>query len=156
MLHVALGNWTKFFVFVGILEKEDRDTLKRNHYSSEISQLTSRVSTTNTSTFTVEWSTLNILRLTDLINCEGMVVYSVRAVGRSVVRLPAPWVTALLLTIDKKLKSGSHCLSSPIVGTDDHNAGRGLKALRFSNIPFMEGTSIKLNTSFFGFATWNS
>ena len=82
-----------------------------------------------------------------------MVVYSVRAVGRSMVRLPAPLVTALLLTIDKKLKSGSHCLSSPIVGTDDHNAGRGLKALRFSNIPFMEGTSIKLNTSFFGFVT---
>ena len=73
--------------------------------------------TTNTSTSTVEWSTLNILRLTDLINCEGMVVYSVRAVGRSVVRLPAPWVNAVLLTIDKKLKSGSHCLSSPIVGT---------------------------------------
>ena len=29
--------------------------------------------------------------LTDLINREGTVVYSVRAVGRSVVRLPASW-----------------------------------------------------------------
>ena len=29
--------------------------------------------------------------LTDLINREGTVVYSVRAVGRSVVRLPGPW-----------------------------------------------------------------
>ena len=29
--------------------------------------------------------------LTDLINHEGTVVYSVRAVGRSVVRLPASW-----------------------------------------------------------------
>ena len=29
--------------------------------------------------------------LTDLINREGTVVYSVRAVGRSVLRLPDPW-----------------------------------------------------------------
>ena len=36
---------------------------------------------------------INILRLTDLRNREGMVVYSVRAVGKSVVRLyvPDPW-----------------------------------------------------------------
>ena len=29
--------------------------------------------------------------ITDLINREGPEVYSVRAVGRSVVRLPGPW-----------------------------------------------------------------
>ena len=28
----------KFFVFVGILEKEDSDALQRNHYSSAISR----------------------------------------------------------------------------------------------------------------------
>ena len=40
-----------------------------------------------------KWSTFNILRLTDLINREGRltVVYSVGAVGRSVVKLPGPW-----------------------------------------------------------------
>ena len=61
----------------------------------------------------------NILRLTDAINREDMVVCSVREVGRSVVRLPglSIVVTALLLKLDKKLKCGSHYLSSPIVGT---------------------------------------
>ena len=34
---------------------------------------------------------MEINPITDLINREGTVVYSVRAVGRSVVRLPGPW-----------------------------------------------------------------
>ena len=36
--------------------------------------------------------------LTDLINLEGPVVYSVRAVGRSVVRLPASWSGSTVVT----------------------------------------------------------
>ena len=63
--------------------------------------------------------TLNILRLSDLITREGSVVDSVRAARWLAYLLPglSTIITAVLLTFNKKLKSGSHCLSSPIVGT---------------------------------------
>ena len=71
----------------------------------------------------------NILRLTDLINCEGTVIYSVRAVGRSVVRLPGPCSLhhhhpLLLLTLIA-LPPFTQVYS----GYDDHNADWGLKVL---------------------------
>ena len=37
--------------------------------------------------------------LTDLMNLEGMVVYSLRVVGRSVVRLPGPWLSTVITTV---------------------------------------------------------
>ena len=71
--------------------------------------------------------------LSDLINREGTVVYSVRAVGRSVVRLPGPW---FLHGCDRRvayikqetqvwitLSLFNHC------GCDDHNSGRGIESL---------------------------
>ena len=67
------------------------------HYDREIRQISVRDrfldSVNGTQSTHPKWSTFNILRLTDLINHEGRltVVYSVRAVGRSVVRLPGPW-----------------------------------------------------------------
>ena len=104
----------KCFMSLSEIEKIlNKETI---NYSSAISQLTCRVSNTYTSPFTTEWCTFNILRLTDQMNREGTVVYSVRAVGRSVVSLSTV-VTSVLLTLNKKLKCGSHCLPSPIVGT---------------------------------------
>ena len=57
--------------------------------------------------------------VTDLINREDTVVYCVRTVGRSVIRLPASCSLHRRQrhVSYKKLKSGSHCPSSPIVGT---------------------------------------
>ena len=54
-----------------------------------------------------------------MINREGSVVYSVRATRWLGYLLPglSTVITAVLLTFNKNLKSGSHCLSSPIVGT---------------------------------------
>ena len=71
-----------------------------------------------------------------------------RAVGRSVVRLPGPW---FLHGCDRRvayikqetqvwitLSLFNHC------GCDDHNSGRGLKALQCSNTP-VHGDVVSLN-----------
>ena len=84
----------------------------------------------------------NILRLTDAIDREDMVVYSVREVGRSVVRLPGLWSLhcrhRLVAKIRQETKVWITLSLFTHSGYDHHNAGRGLRALRCSNIQFME------------------
>ena len=84
----------------------------------------------------------NLLRLTDAINREDMVVYSVREAGRSVVRLPGLWSLhcrhRLVAQIRQETKVRITLSLFTHSGYDHHNAGRGLRALRCSNIPFME------------------
>ena len=112
----------KFVVFVGILEKGIEMRCKEtitivqflSYYVERIEHLYNAIHN-----WVIHVQHFKTTSVTDLINREGTVVYSVRAVGRSVVRLRAscsPHRRQRRVAY-KKLKSGSHCPSSPIVGT---------------------------------------
>ena len=102
---LALGGWVSPMSLVWILKRllsvlilnGSRRYRKLNENSLSLSEFYKRgiamlfKDKSFTSPFTVKWSTFNILRLTDMINREGTLVYFVRVVGRSVVRLPGPW-----------------------------------------------------------------
>ena len=112
----------KFLVFVGILEKgiemRSKETITivqfLSYYVERIEHLYIAIHN-----WVIHVQHFKTTPVTDLINREGTVVYSVRAVGRSVVRLPASCSLHCRQrrVAYKKLKSGSHCPSSPIVGT---------------------------------------